>query len=235
MNDATSPASARDHLRAAALAAHVVAITLLALPQPAVSEQDLATDGVTAWFSRAAELLGGVGVAATGDDVARVAVPLARQYDAARRALTRVPATYARVVGAGQSWRMFSEVRADSAALRIEVRRPGARRPVVVFQQGRAQGLDRGWLGHERMRAQINLFKAKKARAEYDRFLRLLAPRLGVRFPDAVAFRVSMVPVSWPGPERLAAEGITEGEPYWVVSWRAGDTPGARANRGAPP
>ncbi|MFT5454161.1 MAG: hypothetical protein ACI9K2_000637 [Myxococcota bacterium] len=192
---------------------HVVAIAVLAIPQPPDSLRTTEAsrkhvEAVAEWAEAAGAL--GLPPAAVEQTLLEV-LPL---WSAALRKVQRPFRPYPAITGAKQSWKMFGQVPTRSARLEIDVRRAGTWEPLY-----RPQSAEHDWQGRllrqERMRALSSAF----AHRQFRRGLRKLADRLAERARGTVpgdAIRVQMRTVRIPPPRKLRPDGWILGEPYWA-------------------
>lgn len=204
-------------LRPVLVALHVVAVVLLALPTPQVSDKELAKPSVQAWFRRTAASLRDLGVPVTSEGLQGAVVGPGRVYTSALEALRKPAVRYADVVGAHQSWRMFAGVPGKSARLVIEVEEGGQWRTIHVSRSA-AHPWRRSWFDHLRTRTLVHPFTSEEQRGRYRRLHKHLLPIIAQDFPDAARARFSMERVLVPAPDALRrAGGLIPDERYWVV------------------
>ncbi|MFZ5478072.1 MAG: hypothetical protein ACOZNI_14955 [Myxococcota bacterium] len=215
------PPSLRDHVRAALIALHLVAIVGMAIPSPrgfssgaaieqggtaramAAWEEGLATVGVPAELTRGALIAGG------------------RLLERAEGRFERAFAPYVRFAGVKQSWRMFSGSPPRAARFEVWIREGGAWR--VVY---RALDPDARWRAglweDGRVRGMVHTLAGERFAAWWEAFAHSVARRAAVDFPAADAARIQRVRLRLPAPEALGTAGrLTEGEATDVaeVAW----------------
>lgn len=201
--------------RAAFVAAHVVFLSLMALPAPAVSEEDLARPEVQGWFDDTAARLGRFGVELDGAALRELAVPWGRRWLAARSVVLAPGDLYARVCGVHQSWRMFAGVSPEAARLRLDAREADVWRPVYLPRSREAAWRVR-FFEHERVRTMVSQFAHERHRSDYRRLGRWLALRAPDELGDVDALRLTMDKTRTPEPEELVERGsLADDGTFW--------------------
>ncbi|MCA9571841.1 MAG: hypothetical protein KC656_28585 [Myxococcales bacterium] len=201
--------------RALFVAAHVVLLTMMALPEPAVSEEDLAKPDVQGWFRDTAGRLSRFGWEVDGEGLQELVVPWARRWQAARHGALSPGRLYARACGVHQSWRMFAGVSPEAGRLRVDARLDGTWSPAYRPRSG-----EHAWrvsfFEHERVRTLVNQFVHERHRSDYRRLGRFLAARVTDELGPADAVRLEMEQTVSPEPEVLRAQGeLTVEKTYW--------------------
>lgn len=185
--------------RAAFALAHIVAISLLGLPEPKVSPTDLKEPEIQAWFDNAHARLNALGVSVSREAVEAWGVDAGRRWLDVKETALAPARQYAMLVGAHQSWRMFGDVPQKSAILFIEAQVDDTWR--VIHRTRYTEVAWRpGWFNQERMRALVNQFTRKRNRSDYDRLARYIGPRVAADFPDATKLRMGMQEVRFTVP-----------------------------------
>lgn len=203
--------------RAAFVAFHLAAISLMGLPEPEVEPGDLNNPEVQDWFKKATRRLNDWGLGVTEDQVRETAITWGRGWLTFNDVALAPANAYGRTVGASQSWRMFGEVPTQSAVLVIEAK-VGASWSVIHMSRYSDLTWRKSFWDQERMRAFQNQFTRKKARSAWDRMVKWLAVELREDFPEHEKLRVSMQTVKNPAPEELARTGdLVWGEKFWVT------------------
>lgn len=204
-------------IRAGLVALHLGGLTLLGLPQPALRDDDLDQPYVREFFDGVTEDLHAVGLPVSGEQVFDRGVAWGRAYLEVFDAVTWPSRTYALWTGAGQSWRMFASVPAESAVLCIEGRVDGEWQPVHWMRFREPRWRPQFW-DQERIRAMCNQFTHKKNRSAWNRLGKVIHPWLQADFPEATGFRMAMRKVEIPLPDVLNDTGdLVWGEGFWVT------------------
>jgi hypothetical protein len=201
----------RDSLRAAFIALHVVAITLIALPAPvgatnrATWKEPTVQAELAVWRGRLAWLGFPSEPAAFEDALHARAVELL----AVRTALLTPFLPYYRYAGTSQSWRMFVAPHTHPARLEVAVERDGAWTTVFRERDATATWNRRVF---EQDRARSLLFRMSWAnyRTEYIALADWIGRQAAADFPDATKVRVRFMKRATPS---AAAVRAGEGEP----------------------
>lgn len=205
---ATPALGLRDHLRGVLVAAHLLAVGLLALPSPGrVTEhtlRDPALQEVLAdWWGVAAS----VGLSMSKAETEAVALTSANAFMDVRKAVLDPFQPYFRYSGARQSWRMFGYLNRTPARFRLEAYTPGVGWSTLYEARTRAHTWNGRQLDAERFRAMINAYSWKRSRKGYDRFVDWLACTAAPDVPDATKIRASMLRLRLPPPDTLRELG----------------------------
>lgn len=205
---APPPASLRpwDHVRAALIAVHVVAVVGMSLPSPegysarrALEDPKFARP-LAVWVDALAEV--GVPAALTR----RVAVDGGETLERVEDGAERLFAPYARYAGVKQSWRMFSSSGPKSWRLELWLREGDVLRPIYVALDPTARWRAALW-EHGRVRGAVQALGQDKFSSWWEALARSAARRAAVDFPEATALRLQRVPLRFPTPEALAVTG----------------------------
>lgn len=194
------------HVRAALVAAHVLAVGVAALPAPEGGMNRAAWADPTvqaeldAWAGRLRSLGLPVERAALEDHLWVVG----RTWTQARAALLRPLRPYYRGAGTNQSWRMFVAPHRFPARLVLSVREDGAWRDVYVERDPQRRWMGRQ-LDHDRFRSAIFRYSWPgygRAWAELGQWLALRAAR---DFPRASHLRLRFARQRSPSPAEVRA------------------------------
>lgn len=198
-----------DHLRAALVALHLLAITLPALPIPrGVSRADLDGPGLSLLHEAT-----GRPEDALGDALhARLQSLLA-----VRRAALAPLQPYYRLCGTGQSWSMFGVLNHTPARLEIDIDRGDGWEPLYHAHDPDHAWRRRLWT-QERMRGFINDFSWRRHKPRLAQLADWLAQEIPEDVPGALRVRVQMRQRPLPDPAALRASGrLSHGRAYWVT------------------
>lgn len=197
-----------DHLRAAFVAFHLTAITLMALPAPgggmnkAAWKDPTVQDEFAAWAAR----LDGVGLHLTSQELQDHAWDFASAFMGARTQVLAPFLPYYKYCGTYQSWRMFVAPHRYPSRLWIHVERGGVWEPVYVERDA-----TRTWkhtqLDHDRFRSVIFRVAWPTYKGTHVQFVDWLAKAARTDFPDATRIRVEFWKARSPTPEE-ARNGV---------------------------
>jgi hypothetical protein len=204
--------SARDHARAAFIALHLVAVTLVALPAPvgatnrATWKEPTVQAELAVWRSR----LASVGVDLEPDAFEDALHAWAVDLLEVRAAVLTPFLPYYRYAGTSQSWRMFVAPHTHPARLEVAVERGGAW--VTVFRERDPEATwNRRVFTQDRARSLIFRLSWANYRSEYVAFAEWVGRRAAVDFPDATKVRVRFMKRETPSAaEARAGEGEPE-------------------------
>jgi len=226
-------------VRGVLVALHLLAVSMLGLPEPQVDPDDLKSPAVQLWFDRTTRQLTSLGLDVSREQVVEQSVYWGRVWlDVERTALAPARA-YASVTGTWQSWRMFGEVPQESAVLFIEAKVKNRWVKIHSVRFGDATWRPLFW-DQERTRSFVNQFTHKKARSGYDRLAKYLAAPLAEDFPEATMFRMGLQVIKFPDPAELRETGdVVWGDRYWVtqipIPGAAAPTPASVKPSATPP
>jgi hypothetical protein len=181
----------RDHARAALIALHLVAITLVALPAPvgatnrATWKEPTVQAELAVWRGRFAALGLDLEPAAFEDALHAWAVDLLE----VRTAVLTPFLPYYRYAGTSQSWRMFVAPHTHPARLEVAVERGGAW-TTVFRERDPAAAWERRVFSQDRVRSLIFRLSWANYRTEYVAFADWVGRRAAQDFPDATKVRV---------------------------------------------
>lgn len=200
-------------LRAVLVAAHVVAILVLATPSPGAGMRRSAwrDPTVQSEFAAWTERLNAIGVGVDQASLEDWLWDFAVSWEEGRDRLVKPFETYARYVGAGQSWRMFVAPHRFPTALHIDVREAGVWRPVYVERS--SEYTWHGWaFDSDRFRSVIFRLGWSHYRRQYEELGDWIAARAAADFPGADAVRTRMYRVRSPSPEEVREGREPEGK-----------------------
>lgn len=210
-----APATPRDHLRAALVAVHMVAVVGMALPSPeGLTEAKMKRADVAAQVESWTATLGAVGV--PEDAAVWLMFEGGRALEKVEDRAERTFAPYARYAGVRQSWRMFSSSAPNGSRVEMWVREGGTWRPVYVALDPDARWRASLW-EDGRVRGAVKVLGGKRFVERWEAFAKSAARRAAVDFPNADAFRLQRVPLRYPPPEGIAAKGRVAGAPVGMV------------------
>jgi hypothetical protein len=196
------------HVRAGLITAHLIAVTLMAVPAPdggtdRSAWQDPTVQGeLKAW----ADALG-----TTSPALEDRLWNLTQTYMTARGDVLAPFGWYYAYCGTTQSWRMFVAPHRFPTTLHIDVREGGTWRPVYVERDPRHRWLGR-ILDSYRFRSVIFRFGWPGYEGEFEAFARWVARRAAADFPDADAVRVRLWKAPTASPAEVRAGTVPAGE-----------------------
>jgi hypothetical protein len=195
-----------DHLRAAFVAFHLVAITLMALPAPGGGmnrgawKDPTVQDEFAAWAGR----LGAIGVRLDSAQLQDHAWTFATGFMGARERVLAPFQLYYRYCGTSQSWRMFIAPHRYPSRLWISVERGGVWAPVYV-ERDPTHTWKGGTLDQDRFRSIIFRVGWPQYGKTHDQFADWLAAAARVDFPDATRLKVAFWKQRSPTPAEARA------------------------------
>jgi len=180
------------HLRAALITVHLLAITLMALPNPGSGLQRSAWQDATVqqefgvWRGRLATM----GWAMEPDEFEDFLWSQATRYHQARKAVLAPFDWYYRYFGAWQSWRMFVAPHRFPARLEIHIDRgDGAWEPIYVARSP-TYDWNRVQFDHERFRAAVFRYGWPAYKRTWGQFAAWTSQRVFDDYPDAKTVRL---------------------------------------------
>lgn len=184
--------AALDHVRAALIAVHLFAVTVLALPSAgsglnrAAWKNPTVEGELAAWTQR----LNGLGVPITQAELTELAWDVASGWSSVQGAATAPFQPYYRHAGTHQSWRMFVAPHRHPALLHVDLDRGEGWEPLYVARSN-AHTWRRRQLDQDRFRSAIFRYgwKHVQRRGSYDGFVNWLARQAAVDFPEAAQLR----------------------------------------------
>lgn len=202
------------HLRAALVAAHIIAVVLLAIPDAsgvALSRSAWKNPTVQAELEAWAQRLSSVGIqtdtATLEQDVYEAATTWTKGLASVRAPLR----PYAQYLGVRQVWRMFVAPHRHPARLHVEVGAPGDWELVYAARSDehdwRAEQFD-----HVRVRAMLFRYGWKRYDRSYRRLCRWVARQAAEDFPTASHVRVRMLGFRTPTPQEVDDGDLPKGE-----------------------
>ncbi|NVB39449.1 hypothetical protein G6O69_16525 [Pseudenhygromyxa sp. WMMC2535] len=208
---APSPRAWLPHLRGALVALHILAISLLALPDVSGARNRSAwrsatvQDELAAWSAR----LNDVGVALGPDELEAKAWDIMQAWARLRTALLAPFQPYADLVGARQRWRMFAAPNRAPARLRIAVKIDGEWREVYEGQS-EVHTWQAARFGTERIRVHIHRASWAHRRGDNERLVQWIADEAARDFPAATQVRVSWLRARSPTPAQVRDDARPE-------------------------
>jgi hypothetical protein len=178
--------------RAAFVALHLLAITLMAFPSPGnrgMDRDDWKTPNAQAELGGWSQRLGRVGIAITPEELEERAWSAARAYRDVHQKLLAPFQPYYDYCGTYQSWRMFRTIARYSTRLHIEVEEEGRWSAVYVERRREHDWLGR-WLNHSRFRPVLFRFGLHEDEDELPEFAAWVAQQAARDFPRADRVRV---------------------------------------------
>ena len=209
-----------DHLRAALILAHLLAITVAAFPAPrGVRQADLQAPELAPVIAAAATLSAPlVSGGLPAEDEARVWALSQGLLDLRRWALT--PARpYLSHTGSEQGWAMFGTLNHRPARLEIWGATGAEDWAPLYIAADPKHTWHATIFRQERMRALINPLSWRRSRSRLGRLADWVAAEVAVDPTQAhlQRVRVQMRTMPLPSPAQLRATGqVTPGEPYWA-------------------
>lgn len=175
--------------RAAFIAFHLTAITLMAFPAPSggMSRKAWKQPTVQAEFRAWNARLGGLGVEMSPEEFEERLWSLATGFMAVRVEVLKPFGPYYRNFGTHQSWRMFVAPHRFPARLELRIEEGGEWRPLYVMRDP-----EHDWYAphfdHDRMRSAVFRYGWPHYASHYKRMSDFYAKRAFAEFPEATAF-----------------------------------------------
>lgn len=212
--------TARDHLRAALIAAHLLAMAALCIPPPPAGSSRSSIEGdvmqqiIDEWRGS----VNALGFDISQDRATDLVFSGSTQLRELRSTVQRWPRRYARLAGTSQSWSMFAYLKRRPALLSVELEQDGDWRPLY-----RARSAELDWqaraLDSERFRAFMNRYSSHTGRKGYLHLVDWLACRAAEDFPGATQLRVEMQELRLSPPAKTLREGqIPRGKAFWTTT-----------------
>lgn len=202
------------HLRAAFVLFHIVAIILLAIPDaagPAAKRSAWKNPTVQNELASYAESLSSLGIEMSKDELEDHVWNLAQTWTAWMVAVREPFWLYTEYAGVRQRWRMFVAPHRHPATLHIELEEDGQWRPLYV-----ARSSEYTWRGrqldHTRARSMLFRYAWREYRGHYRRFAHYVARWAAEDFPRATKVRVRWYGFRTPTPDEVKEDRIPEGE-----------------------
>lgn len=202
------------HLRAALVAAHIVAVILLAIPDaagPAARRSAWKNPTVQNELGAWAHRLSGLGWQVEKDALEEQVWGIATTWTRWMIALRKPFEPYTEYAGVRQRWRMFVAPHRHPARLNVDVKESGRWRTVYV-----ARSAERDWLhwklDHTRTRSMLFRYAWKEYRRHFRRFASWVARQAFEDFPEATDVRVRWYRYRTPTPEEVRSQSIPAGE-----------------------
>ena len=207
-----------DHIRALLVTAHLLAITLPALPSPGrVSQRQLRDPALKEVFADWRGVMAKGGIELTQEEAEQLAMTTANAYMEARDKVIQPMRPYYRYAGTTQSWQMFGYLNRTPARLKVELLVPGDGWQELYVARSSTADWRRRQLDGERWRGMINSYSWKERRSGYRRFVDWLSCRAAEDFPEAKTLRVSMVQLRLPEAAKLQELGkVPEIKTFWT-------------------
>jgi hypothetical protein len=188
-------------VRAALIALHLIAITLMAVPSPqggmsrAAWKEPTVQGEFAAWAGR----LDRVGIHLTTAELEERLWDAAVLYEDVRDTVLAPFMPYYRYCGTWQSWRMFVAPHRYPSRLHIEVREGESWRPIYIARSDQF-AWHRRQLDHDRMRAAVFRYAWRHYRRRYSTFGRWVAGQVAQDFPDAEEVQLRFYKYRTPSP-----------------------------------
>lgn len=202
------------HLRAAFVLFHIVAIMLLAIPDaagPAANRSAWKNPTVQNELASYAESLSSLGVEMSKEDFEEHVWNLAQTWTAWMVAVREPLSPYTDYAGVRQRWRMFVAPHRHPATLHIELEDNGQWRPIYV-----ARSSEHTWRGRQldqtRARSMLFRYAWREYRGHYRRFAQYVARWAAQDFPNATKVRVRWYGFRTPSPEEVKEDRVPPGE-----------------------
>lgn len=198
-----------DHVRAALVAVHVLAVVGTSLPSPegfsaaSMAKKAKFAGPIAAWADALAEV--GVPPSLTQTVALRGGQALERAEDR----MERLFAPYGRYAGVKQSWRMFSASPSRTSRVEMWLEEGGAWRPIYVPLHPTARWRAELW-EDGRVRGAVKALGSDRYREWWAALARSAARRAAADFPTATRFKLQRVSLRIPAPDALARTGRLE-------------------------
>jgi hypothetical protein len=204
--DVTEPVNRATYRVARALITmHVMAVTVAAIPAPAIPDRsEWNSPEIHEEFAAWTERVDAWGFEFTVEELQDVLWHIGRTYDRGRAAVLAPLAPYFKYCGARQGWAMFVGPHREPIRLCIDVREAGHWRRVFAQHDPRAQWLS-STLDHEHMRTAIFFLYHGEFHEEITEFAQWIAGRAAADFPQADRVRVGGYKFRTLAPEQVRA------------------------------
>ncbi|MCK6516127.1 hypothetical protein L6R46_13860 [Myxococcota bacterium] len=214
------------NLLALLVAAHLLAITLQALPAPGggMSRSTWKDPTVQAEFDAWRVRLNGWGWDGTTAQLEDQLWDFAKGFMERRDQVLTPFKPYYKHAGTTQAWRMFVAPHRYPARLELDVLEGTTWR--LVYKERDAEATWRGrWLDHDRVRSLIFRFSWRPYRKQYEMFVRRLAKEAARDFPQATSFRARFFKYQTLSPEDTRAGKAPSGRYVEVLTVPLGGAP----------
>ncbi len=212
-------------MRAVLVAAHLLAVIVLAIPDAggvALRRDAWANPTVQAELEGWAERLTSWGMPIETPELEQRVYEIAQSWTQALHTLRTPLRPYRDVFGVRQTWRMFVAPHRHPGRLHIDIERDGQWRAIQIARSDqhdwRAPQLD-----HVRMRAMLFRYGWKRYRRRYDALTRWIATKAAQDFPEASRVRVRLFVYQTPSPSQVREGWEPEGRFSQVVTHRLED------------
>jgi hypothetical protein len=210
-------------LRGLFVAFHLVAITLIAFPNPG-QRSDAEWDNPTTWGEMAdwSQRLRSWGFEVTPEGLHAWARNFTGDYMSVRTRLLAPFSPYYEYCGTYQSWHMFVGVNRLPTRLYVELEEDGVWRPIYVERDPRYTW--RGsWLAHSRLRPVLFSLGMQESKERYRQLVSWLAGLAARDYPGATRLRVSFYQFPHvPTPEEVREDRIPRGRFVQVLEVELG-------------
>lgn len=198
-----------DHLRAALVLAHIVAVLGMSIPSPQgfLVDHPLDNPKIAAPLRVWEGAMERIGV--PPQTTRTVALTGGKALERAENAMERWCRPYVRYAGVSQSWRMFASSPARGWRLEILLEEGGEWRTVYRRLDPEARWRASLW-EDGRVRGMINSLANAKFSAWWKTFAESAGRRAAVDFPDATGLKLQRVDVRFPPPKELRRTGLVE-------------------------
>lgn len=201
------------HIRAALVALHVIAIVLMASPDPGsgMRRSSWRDPTVKAEFNAWTGRMNALGWAVTEPELEDHLWDFAVRWQEARDHVVGPFDEYGRYMGTGQAWRMFVAPHRFPTRLHIDIEENGVWRP--LYEERSAEYDWRGrYLDHDRFRSAIFRFGWSQFRVTYEQFADWIAVQAAADFPKASRVRVRMYKYETLSPAQVKAGKDLDGK-----------------------
>ena len=202
------------HVRAAFVAAHILAVLILAIPDaagPAARRSAWKNPTVQGEFDAWSRRLTALGVATSRDELEERVWVAATTWTRFTLALRRPLVPYGDCCGVRQRWRMFVAPQRHPSRLHVDLFEDGRWRPIWIERSG-----EYDWRAHQfdatRVRSMTFRYAWKEYERHYVQFGRWIAARAAEDFPAATKVRVRLYDFRTPTPEEVQRDAIPRGK-----------------------
>ncbi len=201
------------HVRAALVAAHILAVIVLAIPDAggvALNRASWKNPTVQAELRGWAERLSSLGIQTDAPRLEQRVYETARSWTETLAAIRRPLRPYVDIVGVRQTWRMFVAPHRHPGRLHVDIQRDGRWESIQI-----ARSDEHDWRGaqldHVRARAMVFRYGWKRYRRRYHRLTRWIAARAAEDFPEASHVRVRLHRFRTPTPHEVLTDSVPPG------------------------
>ena len=202
------------HIRAILITMHLVALALLATPNPSMFlrrswwELPAAQAELLAW----SEALTGLGIEHTPESLKEALWSGFEEIGAVRKKLTRPLRPYVRYCGTAQDWPLFAIPQRKVSRLFIDLQDHDGEWETIYITQDPEVSWNHRRLSSERYRNKVFFISQPHKKKQYRKFARWMAAMAAADFPEAEQLRLRFHVQTTLGPKKTRRGERPEGE-----------------------